>query len=144
MEPLTVQGDLNSIEPLIDYVTTAAARARLNSRAIYCLRLAVDEIATNIVTYGYQDAGLTGELTVTAVFHPQRLIIHLDDNGTTYDPRQALPPNNLNHPPHKRPTGNLGIFLAMWGVDEFSYERLHNRNRSTFIMQRPTKQEADQ
>ena len=134
MEPLTVQGNLNSIDKLVNYVVTAASQAGLNHRATYCLRLAVDEIATNIITYGYQAAGLAGVLEVTAVFQPNQLIIELKDSGQPFDPRQALPPQNLKKPLQKRTVGNLGIFLAMWGVDGFQYEQTRDHNRNIFIM----------
>ncbi len=134
MEPLTVAGNLNSIEKLVNYVIKAASQAGLNHRATYCLRLAVDEIATNIITYGYQAAGLTGELEVSAVFKPNRLIIELKDSGRPFDPRQVPPPPNLKQPLNKRDAGNLGIFLAMWGVDGFQYEQTRSHNRNIFIM----------
>lgn len=134
MEPLIVEGDLNSIDKLVNYVVTAASRAGLNRRATYCLRLAVDEIATNIITYGYQAAGMAGELEVTAVFQSNQLVIELKDSGQPFDPRQAPPPSNLKQPLQKRTAGNLGIFLAMWGVDGFQYEQTHNHNRNIFIM----------
>jgi serine/threonine-protein kinase RsbW len=138
MEPLTVTGNLNSIEELVNYVVTAASKAGLNRRATYCLRLAVDEIATNIITYGYEAAGLTGELEVTAVFQPNQLVIELKDSGEPFDPRQAPPPPNLKQPLQKRNAGNLGIFLAMWGVDCFQYEQTRSHNRNIFIMRHTT------
>lgn len=134
MEPLTVQGTLNSIDKLVNYVVTAASQAGLNQKATYCLRLAVDEIATNIVTHGYQAAGLDGEVTITAVFHPHQLVIELKDSGQPFDPRQVPAPIDLHHPLQKRTVGNLGIFLAMWGVDGFQYEHARGCNRNIFIM----------
>lgn len=134
MDPLTVQSNLQSIDQLIEYVVTAAAHVGLNHKAVYCLRLAVDEIATNIITYGYQAAGLEGELTVTAVFQPDQLIIELKDSGQPFDPRLAPLPTDLKQPLQKRTIGNLGIFLAMWGVDGFHYEHKHGYNCNVFIM----------
>jgi anti-sigma regulatory factor (Ser/Thr protein kinase) len=141
MEPLTVQGNLNSIDKLVNYVATAASQAGLNHRATYCLRLAVDEIATNIVTHGYQAAGLDGEVTITAVFYPHQLVIELKDSGRPFDPRQVPPPANLKQPLQKRIAGNLGIFLATWGLDGFHYEHESGYNRNIFIM-RHAEQEA--
>lgn len=142
MEPLTVQGNLKSVDRLVEYVVTAAAKAGLNHKGVYCLRLAVDEIATNIITHGYQAAGLEGELTVTAVFQPHQLVIKLRDNSPPFDPRQALPPTNLKQPLQKRTAGNLGIFLTMWGLDGFQYEHKSGYNHCIFIMQHPTPKAA--
>ena len=138
MEPLTVAGNLKSIDKLVKYVITAASQAGLNHRATYCLRLAVDEIATNVITHGYQGAGLDGELEVTAVFQPDQLIIELKDSGQPFDPRQVPPPTNLKQPLQKRSAGNLGIFLTMWGVDGFQYQQTRGYNRNIFIMRLST------
>jgi serine/threonine-protein kinase RsbW len=142
MEPLTVQGTLKSVDQLVNYVVTAATKAQLNHRKTYGLRLAVDEIATNIITHGYEAAGLDGDLTVTAVFQPNKLIIELTDNGRPFDPRQIAPPTNLNKPLHKRTLGNLGIFLAMWGIDDFQYENEQDCNRNIFIIHRSSQKAA--
>jgi anti-sigma regulatory factor (Ser/Thr protein kinase) len=136
MNPLTVEGKMKSIDRLVDYVVAAAAKAGLNRKATYCLRLAVDEIATNIIMHGYQGTGSIGTLTVTAVFQPDQLIIELEDNSLPFDPRQVMPPKNLRHPLQKRKVGNLGIYLAMWGIDGFQYEHKQGINHSTFIMNR--------
>jgi anti-sigma regulatory factor (Ser/Thr protein kinase) len=138
MKPLTIQGNLDSIDELVNYVVTAASKAGLSRKAIYCLRLAVDEIATNIVTHNYSTQEIKGILTVTAVFQTNQLIIELTDYGKPFDPRQVPPPNNLKQPLQKRAAGNLGVFLAMWGVDGFHYEQKSDHNRSIFTMRHAT------
>lgn len=140
MEPLTVEGTLNSVDQLVNYVVTAAAKAQLNHRKTYCLRLAVDEIATNIITHGYEAAGLDGKLTVTAVFQPDKLIIELIDNGQPFDPRQTPSPTNLKKTLHKRALGNLGIFLAMWGIDDFHYKHIQGHNHNIITVHRPSQE----
>jgi serine/threonine-protein kinase RsbW len=111
----------------------AAASAGLDKRASYRLRLAVDEIATNIIVHGYANAGHQGELELRAEIDDTTLTIAIDDTGETYDPRQAPIPD-INLPLEQRPIGGLGVYLAMRSVDEFSYEHLGDRNRTIFKM----------
>ncbi|MGA9380780.1 MAG: ATP-binding protein, partial [Phormidium sp.] len=54
MEQLTVPGTLDSLSKISDYVLSAASAAGLDKKASYKLRLAVDEIATNVIVYGYE------------------------------------------------------------------------------------------
>ncbi|MEQ8963773.1 MAG: ATP-binding protein, partial [Coleofasciculus sp. C2-GNP5-27] len=61
LEPLTVSGTLDSLGAIAQYVLQAAQAANLDKKASYNLRLAVDEIATNIIIHGYEDVGLEGE-----------------------------------------------------------------------------------
>ena len=69
MKPITVPGTLASLSLIRDYARAAAAEAGLDKKRTYRLELAVDEIATNIVNHGYQEAGLTGDVVVRATNH---------------------------------------------------------------------------
>ncbi|MFM7580154.1 MAG: ATP-binding protein, partial [Microcystaceae cyanobacterium] len=66
METLTVPGTLDSLAPIAEYVMAVATEAGLEKKAVYKLRLAVDEMASNIIIHGYEEAGLTGEIDLTA------------------------------------------------------------------------------
>lgn len=136
MEPLTVPGTLDSLGAIAEYVMAAAAAAGLDKKASYRLRLAVDEIATNVVTHGYAEAGLEGVLDLRADIDENALTISIEDTGVAYDPRQSEAPVGLDLPLEQRPMGGLGVFLAFRGVDELLYERVGDRNRHTFIVNR--------
>ena len=97
----------------------------------------VDEIATNIVLHGYREAGRSGDLKVWAESSAGRLIVHLEDSGQPFDPREAPRPLDLDRPLEERPDGGLGIYLALWGADSLHYEQASGRNRTTFVMELP-------
>jgi anti-sigma regulatory factor (Ser/Thr protein kinase) len=136
LDPLTLPGKPENISQVMDFVAWSAAAAGLDEAAVYRLSLAVDEIATNIILHGYGDAGRTGDLTVWAEIG-DTLTIYLEDTGEPFDPRQAPRPENLDQPLEERGDGGLGIYLALWGVDDFAYERVGNANRCIFVMKRP-------
>jgi serine/threonine-protein kinase RsbW len=135
MKPSTVPATLDSLGAIAKYVMAAATSAGLDKRESYRLRLAVDEIATNIIVHGYANAGLQGVLELHADIDNRTLTITIEDTGVTYDPRQAPVPN-VNLPLDQRPIGGLGGYLATRGVDEFLYGRVGNRNRTIFKMHR--------
>lgn len=136
LRPRTLAGQLDSLPILANYVCWAARKADISIKATYRLRLAVDEIATNIIIHGYTDAGQRGTLHVSAHWDDTYLTIILEDMGISYNPAQASIPEKLNCPVQERPLGGLGIYLALWGVDEFYYKALTDRNRSTFLVKR--------
>jgi anti-sigma regulatory factor (Ser/Thr protein kinase) len=136
MEPLTVPGTLDSLSAIGQYVLSAAAVAGLDKKPAYRLRLAVDEIATNIISHGYQEANREGVLALHAVIDEATLTIFLEDSGAAYAPDQALEQISLDRPLAERPIGGLGVYLAMQGVDKFLYERVGDHNRHTFVMNR--------
>lgn len=137
MQPLSVTADLDELDTISDYVKAAAQAAQLDGKTAYKLRLAVDEIVTNIISHGYEEAGLQGNLEMQAQVDEQQLIISIEDTARPYDPRQALPPD-LEADLEARPIGGLGVYLALKSVDHFHYERIGNRNRNIFVVKKPT------
>lgn len=136
MKPLTVPGTLDSLPVIGDYVKAAASEAGLDKRTTYRLRLAVDEIATNIIVHGYQERNLDGSVEVQATLEPAALTIALEDTAAAYDPMNQPEPDNLEAPLEERPMGGLGVFLARENVDEFRYEYVDGRNRNIFVIRR--------
>ena len=139
MDALTLPATLDSLDAIGQYVKDAAETAGLDGKAAYNLRLAVDEIATNIVLYAYRDSGVGGDVTIRGELSDELLTITLEDTGTSFDPRERKAPDadDLSTPLEDRPIGGLGIFLVLRGVDEFSYERVDDRNRNIFVARRP-------
>jgi anti-sigma regulatory factor (Ser/Thr protein kinase) len=115
----------------------AAQEAGLDKKAAYKLRLAVDEIASNIIIHGYEEAGLSGEVVVLARIDPETLTIALEDTSAPFDPRGKGRPEHIDRPIEERPIGGLGIYLTLESVDKFDYEYIGNRNRNIFVVKRP-------
>ena len=139
MKSLCLPATLDALEVIGKYVIEAADSAGLESKAAYGLRLAVDEIATNIVTHGYQEAGRTGDVAVSGTLTDAALTIVLEDSGIPFDPLQHVLPcdEDLSLPLEERPIGGLGIMLVVNGVDDFSYRYQDGRNRNIFVVKRP-------
>jgi serine/threonine-protein kinase RsbW len=139
MEPLTVPGTLEALESIGKYVMEAASAAGLDRKVAYRLRLGVDEIATNIVVYGYQPAGQEGDIKVMASLDDEQLTIALEDTSPAFDPLQHRTPDEdeLARSLDERTAGGLGVMLAIEGVDNFSYEYVDGRNRNIFVVNRP-------
>ena len=134
MNSLRVSGELESLEQLSSYIITAAKKANLDKKATYKLRLAVDEIATNIVIHGYEEAGIQGDIVCQAELNEKTLSIYLEDTGAEYDATQQEKPDDLYKPLVERHIGGLGVYLAISGDDKYIYERLGNVNRNIFIV----------
>ena len=112
----------------------AASTAGLDKKTSYKLRLAVEEIATNIIIYGYERGGREGVLAIHAELDEQSLAISIEDTGVPYDPTQEPVPDDLDKPIEQRQIGGLGIYLATQSVDKFIYQRVGDKNRNIFIV----------
>ncbi len=138
MTSLTLPGRLESLDQVAEFVQTAAQEAQLPAPAAYRLQLAVDEVATNVVTHAYREKGLDGELHLLCERDATALTIHVEDTGEPYDPTTRPEPTDLDRPLEEREIGGLGLFLARRSVDELRYERRGDRNRMTFVVRLPT------
>ena len=137
MDRVTVPGTLDSLDAIGQYVLRAASDAGLDKKASYRLRLAVDEIATNIIAHGYVEAGLQGPIDIWAELDDAALRVCLEDEAIPFDPHEAPPPDGLDRPLEEREIGGLGVFLVLKGVDALRYERAGERNRNIIEVRRP-------
>jgi|SRR5579883_244370 serine/threonine-protein kinase RsbW len=142
METLVLPAVLDSLDAIARFVIDAAGAAGLSRKATYHLRLAVDEVATNIITHGYEEAGDSGDIAISAALSGDALTITLEDSAVPFDPRSLAAPPQLNEPLEERPLGGLGVFLALKNVDGFDYARAGGKNRNTFIMRRQSVEAA--
>ena len=139
MATLRVDASLEALSDIGAFVVKAAEEAGLEKRASYRLRLAVDEIATNIVMHGQNGQAVADAVVdVASIVDDDHLTIVLEDAGPAFDPlSHALPQDeDLSKPMQEKPMGGLGVFLAIRGVDQFRYERTATGNRNVFIVNR--------
>jgi anti-sigma regulatory factor (Ser/Thr protein kinase) len=138
METLTVPGTLDSLGPISEYVMRVATTAGLEKKAAYKLRLAVDELVTNTIVHGYEEAGLAGKIALAAEMNDSTLTVSIEDTGIPYDSTAHRLPteDELSKELIQRPHGGLGIYLVLDGVEEFRYERVGDRNRNILTVRR--------
>ena len=89
---------------LIAFADEVEQRDPLSFDQSYLLRLVIEEIATNIVKYGYpQDA--PGVIQLQCVYDDGLLRVIIRDHGRPFDPREHPDPDmgdDLGHPADRR------------------------------------------
>ena len=120
--PNQVPALMRAIEALAQFLE----RSGVDAQALYLTQLAVEEMGTNIVKYGYDDdrehvIRLRVECTDAAVQ------IELEDDGHKFDPCSSPEPNpNLSL--EERTPGGWGISLVRRLLTRMDYERQGDRN----------------
>jgi serine/threonine-protein kinase RsbW len=134
METRSMPAALESLAEIRRFVKKAAERARIEDSRAYRLQLAVDEIATNVILYGYKDAGEGTIISISSEASGYGLVITLKDQSPPFDPRAMQMPEetDLAKPLEERKVGGLGIFLAIQGVDRFEYRHKDGYNLNVF------------
>jgi serine/threonine-protein kinase RsbW/sigma-B regulation protein RsbU (phosphoserine phosphatase) len=94
------------------------------------LLIILDELFTNVINYGYEDATASGQIEVALGLEAGRLMIEFVDDGRPFNPLTSAAPD-LDLPVEERPIGGVGIAIVRALVDEVAYSRDGNRNRLT-------------
>lgn len=136
MDTLKVAGNLESLKKIAQFVQNVAQKANLNKKKTYRLRLAVDEIATNIISYNPDIDDQDDFIQISSYINNKQLFISIEDKGSYFNPYSQISSEikNIDQSIKDRPVGKLGIYLAMDGVDEFIYKRNHDRNYNILIL----------
>jgi anti-sigma regulatory factor (Ser/Thr protein kinase) len=124
--------ELGSSIPSI--VSMLANATGLTHTQAYRLRLATEEIATNIVTHGYRGQG--GRIDIDAGFDDEWVWLRLHDDAPEFDPRTYDPAPRLAVDPRQAPLGGYGLFLAMSSVDYLEHSYVDGRNRNLLKLRR--------
>lgn len=110
------------------------ANLPLSSRAKYSVGLAVEEMASNIIKYGYDD-DREHEIAVHVAAQDDRVEIVFEDDGHAFDPT-GHPKPDLERIVESRKIGGLGIELVRRICENMSYQRVGNRNRLVLHVRR--------
>lgn len=123
---LVIKNDLSEIEALSRFVKAFAQEHHLAPKLTFEINLALEELVTNVISYGYEDQD-EHEIRLTLHIENGRLRAEIEDDGRPFNPVEAEPPD-LDIPLEKRPVGGLGIHLVKNMFDALQYQRENGRN----------------
>lgn len=106
---LDVPAKIGALGEIAAFVLRLAYRAGLGKQATYRIRLAVDELATNIVMHGYRGGG--GRITVRGHSGPGGVRIVLEDTAPPSTPSKAAWPPPSGYP---RTGGGSAVSASTW------------------------------
>lgn len=98
----------------------------LPAHLCYAADLALEELVTNILKYGYDD-GDEHLIHIRLAYDGAELCLCICDDGHPFDPTRTPEPD-LTLPVEQRPIGGLGISLVRKNFDSFFYRRENGRN----------------
>lgn len=99
---------------------------RAPAKGAYAVRLALEEIATNIIKFAHDD-GARHEIAVKVVLGKDAATLTFEDDGREFDPSapRSLPGGDSLE---ERPIGGLGLFLVQDMADKVAYRRERGKN----------------
>jgi serine/threonine-protein kinase RsbW len=121
-----LKNDLSELASLTRHLEGFAASAGLSREVLFRLNLALEEVFTNIVSYGYADDAVH-TVYFTLSQEDSVMTFRITDDGTPFDPLSVAPPDTVC-PLNERQTGGMGLTLIRHCMDHIEYRRHGDRN----------------
>ena len=123
---ITLENDVAQVTQLNQFVQSVTEEMQLNKSLSKQIKLAVEEVAVNIMDYAYV-ADIKGQLKVEAMANDKRLRFVFTDSGRPFDPT-SVSRADTTLTVEDRPIGGLGILLVRNLMDTINYERIDGQN----------------
>ena len=124
-----LKSNLSELDRLCEHLDKFGQSAGLSKKCIFEINLALDELFTNIISYGFPD---DGEHVIEVSITPQNetLCMCIEDDGVPFNPVEAKKPD-LECTLEDCKIGGLGIHLIRNLMDSVCYERCGEKNKLT-------------
>ena len=99
--------------------------------ADYLANLAIEELVTNCIKYGYEDSA-EHVIEIELKLNARELVLTVTDDGHPFNPLQ-VPEPDTNKPVEDLRVGGLGIHLLRKMSDRMEYARIDGKNQVTLL-----------
>ncbi len=125
-ERCSLQNQPEELERLHGTIDAFVDRFQVPAKVAYALRLATEELVTNIIKYGYDDE-LPHTIEVAICHAPTHTTVRIEDDGHLFSPISTQDPET-NTDIEDRPIGGLGLMLVRNLVSKMTHHRIDNKN----------------
>lgn len=119
-----LKNDFQELSRLMDAVEQYSLIQRLDSRTTYALKLAVEEIITNTILYGYE-SDRAHEIEVRVTVEDDELILEITDDARPFNPLRVPAPAMAmaggGESESMETPASLGLFLVREVMDDLEY-----------------------
>ena len=123
---LVLRNHLSELKRMSEAVSAWCRGNNIPSAVEFHVNLALDEIISNIIRYGWKDSG-EHQFNIRLSVSNDEVTVEIEDDATPFNPLE-VPAPDLNRPLDERPVGGLGIHLVRQVMDGLEYQRFDGKN----------------
>ena len=124
---VSFKNQLAEIERLSEVLTAFAQQQGWSSQFLFETNIALEELLTNIISYGYEDEQVH-DIALRLSDATHELTIEMEDDGRPFNPLETPNPD-VTLPLEEREVGGLGIYLVRQFMTDLIYQRAEGKNR---------------
>ena len=132
-----IGNDIAEVEKLAQAVESVCRSCRLPEATMHELLIAVEEVAVNVISYAYGEAGRRS-IQADLCCEGSVMVVRISDDGRPFNPLEVAPPD-IEADLEERQVGGLGIHLVRRLMSSVSYERQKGRNILTLRKEWPAR-----
>ncbi len=124
-----LKSDLSELDSLCQNLETFGKKFGFSKKLIFEINLALDELFTNIISYGFKDDD-QHIVKVTLTPGSDELCLCIEDDGNPFNPIEFETPD-VSCSVEECKIGGLGIHIMKKLMDDVCYERCGDKNMLT-------------
>ena len=123
---ILLRNHLSEMERMFEAVSVWCRQNAVSAATEYWMNLALDEIVSNLIRYGWKDDG-EHQIHVRISRSEDEVRVEVEDDAAPFNPLE-VPEPDIDRPLEERPVGGLGIHLVRQIMDGLDYRRLDGKN----------------
>ena len=121
-----LKNDLSELEQLCQNCEEIGRDINISDKTIFEMNLALDELFTNIISYGFSDQR-EHTIKINITIEGDQLLMRIEDDGAPFNPLESKTPD-FQCGIEECKIGGLGIHLIRKMMDDVQYKRVSDKN----------------
>jgi anti-sigma regulatory factor (Ser/Thr protein kinase) len=121
-----LKNDLSELEQLCQNCEEIGRDINISDKTIFEMNLALDELFTNIISYGFSDQQ-EHTIKINITIEGDQLQMRIEDDGVPFNPLESKTPD-FQCGIEECKIGGLGIHLIRKMMDDVQYKRVSDKN----------------
>jgi anti-sigma regulatory factor (Ser/Thr protein kinase) len=121
-----LKNDLSELENLCQNCEEIGRSINVSDKSIFEMNLALDELFTNIISYGFKDQR-EHIIKISITVEGDQLEMRIEDDGIPFNPLESETPD-FQCGIEECKIGGLGIHLIKKLMDDLQYQRVADKN----------------
>jgi serine/threonine-protein kinase RsbW len=122
-----LKSKLSELNALCRHLEDCGDVMELPQKCLFEINLGLDELFTNIISYGFDD-GIEHQIKFSLAKEKETLVVQVEDDGKPFNPLEAADPE-VSQDLDTINIGGLGIHLVKKMMDDIDYQRVKGKNK---------------
>ena len=128
----TIENDMGLVDPLVDEMGEWLDKQGASKKSVYAIRLSVEELATNIIKYGYPEDSVHS-IDIKVAIVGEEIILEMWDDSDAFD-SSAVEDPDVTSSISERALGGLGVHLVKKMTKSFECKRENGKNHTIVVV----------